>query len=63
MWSDYIARMKAEFVGKKVEWCGKIYNIVDVDINGIIHIDRETKWNKTTAVYESYEARKHIVEA
>ena len=61
MWRDYIERLKKEWLGKKVEFCGKIYNIVDVDYNGIIHIDKESKFNKTTAVYMPHEARAHLV--
>ena len=61
MWKDYIEKLKKEWIGKKVEWCGKVYNIVDVDYNGIIHIDKASKINKTRAVYQPFEARKHLV--
>lgn len=60
-YKDYIAGLKDKFIGRKVEWNGKAYNIVDVDYNGIIHIDRPTAYNATTAVYEAYEAGKHLI--
>lgn len=61
MWRDYISRLEKEFIGKKVEFAGKTYTIAKVDYNGIIHIDRKSKWNSTTAVYYPHEARKHLV--
>mgnify|MGYP007104126814 CR=1 FL=1 len=55
MWSEYIAEMKRKWVGKKVDYLGTIYNIVDVDMNGGIMIDKPTKYteshtNMTTAL-------------
>jgi len=61
MWKDYIEKLKKEWIGKKVEFNGNIYNVVDVDYNGIIHIDKSSKFNETMAVYQSFEARKHLV--
>ena len=63
MWREYIERLKEEFIGKSVEWCGKTFEIVDVDYNGIIHINRASKFNATTAVYMPYEARQHMRES
>lgn len=63
MWRDYIERLKEEFIGKSVEWCGKTFEIVDVDYNGIIHINRASKFNATTAVYMPHEARQHMRES
>lgn len=60
-WKAYIEALKAEFIGKNVSYEGKTYNIVDVDYNGIIHINRPTEYNKTTAVYEPHEARKALI--
>jgi len=60
MWKDYIEKLKKEWIGKKVEFNNKIYNVVDVDYNGIIHIDRPSKFNTTMAVYQPFEARKHL---
>lgn len=61
MWKDYIEKLKKEWIGKRVDFAGKVYNIVDVDYNGIIHIDRPSKFNKTCAVYSPHEARQHMV--
>ena len=60
-WRDYIDRLKTEFIGKRVMYDEKPYTIVDVDMNGIVHIDRPTDHNKTTAVYDAYEARKALI--
>lgn len=62
MWSDYIKKLEVEWIGKRVDFAGKIYTIVKVDYNGILHIDKKTKWNDTCAVYEPHEARKHLVQ-
>ena len=61
-WSEHIKDLKTKWIGKQVEFENKVYNIVDVDYNGILHIDRETEHNKTTAVYEPWEAKQHLVE-
>lgn len=61
MYKNYINRLKEKYVGKKVMHEGEIYNIVDVDYNGILHIDRPTPFTETTAVFESYEADKAII--
>ena len=61
-WKDHIEAMKKKYIGKKVRYNGGIYNIVYVDYNGFIHIDLPTEHNATTAVYESYEADKNIIE-
>lgn len=61
MYKDYINRLKQKYVGKKVMFEGKIYNIVDVDYNGVLHIDRPTRCNKTTAAFLDYEADKAII--
>ncbi len=54
-WKTYIEAKKEEWIGKKVQFQGKIYNVVNVDMNGGIPIDKETKYceshtNKTTAI-------------
>lgn len=58
---DYIEKLRSEFVGKRVMYEGKVYTIAMVDYNGIIHIDKPTKHNKTMAVYEPHEARRALV--
>ena len=35
---------------------GKTYTIVDVDCNGICHIDKSSAYNKTSAVFSPFEA-------
>lgn len=60
-WKEHINALRAEFVGKRVMYQGNPFNIVDVDYNGIIHIDLESEHNKTTAVYDPHEARKHLL--
>lgn len=62
MWKDYIEGLKKEWIGKKVYFENLIYSIVDVDYNGILHIDKKSQYNDTTAVYFPYEAKKNLVE-
>ena len=54
MWSDFIARERKKWIGKRVRFEGAVWNVVDVDINGALHIDRQTKHNKTTAIGEEH---------
>ena len=54
MWSDFIARERKKWIGKRVRFEGAVWNVVDVDINGALHIDRPTKHNKTTAIGEEH---------
>lgn len=58
---EYIENLKAEFVGKKVQYDGRVYTIACVDYNGCIHIDKPSAYNETTAVYLPHEARKAFV--
>lgn len=60
-WREYIEKLNIDWIGKKVIYNTKIYTVVFVDYNGIIHIDKPTENNSTTAVYEPYEAKKFIV--
>ena len=62
MWKDYITRLKKEWIGKKVYFENLIYTIVDVDYNGVLHIDKKSQYNDTTAVYMPYEAKQNLVE-
>lgn len=61
-WKDYIEDLKKEFIGKPVMYEGKRYTITKVDYNGIIHIDKPSTYNWSTAVYEPHEARKALIE-
>lgn len=60
-WKQYIEALQAEFIGRKVIYQGKGYTIAKVDYNGIIHIDKPTEHNATTAIYEPHEARKNLI--
>lgn len=47
---EYIERMRSEWVGKKVRFEGEVYNVVDVDYNGMLLIDKKAQYTDTTAV-------------
>lgn len=54
-WKNHIEELKKKWIGQKVEFEGKTYNVVDVDMNGAIMIDKPTKYcethtNPTTAI-------------
>lgn len=61
-WKEYIERLKTEWVGKKVIFDGEIHTIVDVDYNSILHIDRPTEYNKTTAAFDEYDVVKALID-
>lgn len=60
-YKDYIKNLKTTFIGGKVIYNDKIHTIVDVDYNGMIHIDLPSEHNNTTAVFTPSTARKVIV--
>lgn len=52
---EYIDSLKEKWIGKKVEFCGSVYTVVDVDYNGGLLIDKPTYYcesytSETTAV-------------
>lgn len=49
-WKEYINALKNEWIGKIVEYEGKKYNVVDVDYNGVLLIDKKALYTDTTAV-------------
>lgn len=49
-YKELVAEDQARFIGKKVKYEGGIYTIVDVDYNGALMIDRETRFTDTTAI-------------
>ena len=49
-YKELVAEDRARFIGKKVKYEGGIYTIVDVDYNGALMIDRETRFTDTTAI-------------
>lgn len=55
MYKDFIENLKKKWIGKKVNFRGKNYKVVDVDYNGSLLIDMPTYYHesytsKTTAV-------------
>ena len=59
-WKDHIESLKKEFIGKQVYYCNEKFTIVNVDYNGLIHINKPSKFNQTTAVYSETEARRNL---
>lgn len=47
---DYIAALKAKWVGARVPYEGKTYTVVDVDYNGYLLIDKPARFTDTTAI-------------
>lgn len=60
-WKDYIRELKKKWLGKQVRFEGSIYTVVDVDCNGVLHINRPTEHNKTTAAFLPNEAQEATV--
>lgn len=53
---EYIENMKREWVGKCIKFDDSLYNVVDIDYNGFLLIDKKAQHTDTTAV------EKHLVE-
>lgn len=49
-WKEYINKLKKEWIGKSIMYENKKYNVVDVDYNGILLIDKKAIHTDTTAV-------------
>ena len=47
---EYIDRLKKEWLGKSVLFENEKYNVVDVDYNGSLLIDKKARFTDTTAV-------------
>lgn len=47
---EWIENRKKEWIGKRVKFDGGIYNVVDVDYNGFLLIDKRARYTDTTAV-------------
>lgn len=47
---EMIESLKEKWIGKKVEYEGSVYTVVDVDYNAMIIIDKPAKFTRTTAV-------------
>lgn len=50
---DYITWMKNNWVGAKVVYDGGVYEVMDVDYNGYLLINKPTAFTDTTAVDEN----------
>lgn len=60
-WAEHIKRLREEWIGKKVMYQGNVHTIVDVDYNGILHIDLPSAHNDTTAVFLESEAKEALI--
>lgn len=49
-YKEYIEKMKKEWIGKSVIFENEKYNVVDVDYNSFLLIDKKARMTKTTAV-------------
>lgn len=49
-YKEYINRLKKEWIGKAIIYDNKKYNVVDVDYNGMLLIDKKAQFTDTTAV-------------
>lgn len=49
-YKDYINELKNKWIGKIVEYEGNKYNVVDVDYNGMLLIDKKAVYTETTAI-------------
>ena len=50
LYRDYIKILREEWIGKKVLFLGKEYEVLDVDYNGNLLINKEAEYTMTTAV-------------
>lgn len=49
-YKEYINNLKNEWIGKIVMYENEKYNVVDVDYNGMLLIDKKARFTDTTAV-------------
>ncbi len=47
---EYINKLKDEWIGKNVMYKNEKYNVVNVDYNGMLLIDKKAFYTDTTAV-------------
>lgn len=47
---EYINKLKNEWIGKIVMYENEKYNVIDVDYNGMLLIDKKARFTDTTAV-------------
>lgn len=49
-YKEFHEKEKREWTGKKVSYLDKVYTVVDVDYNGMLLINKEARFTKTTAI-------------
>lgn len=60
-WKEHIERLKRDWIGKKVMYRDRVHTIVDVDYNGILHIDLPSEHNMTTAVFDEIDVKEALI--
>ena len=60
-WSEHIEKLRKEYIGRKVRYQGRIHTIVDVDYNGILHIDLPSEHNMTTAAFDEIDVKEALI--
>lgn len=51
-YKDYIKQKRDKWIGKRVRYEGKEYNVVYVDYNGMLMIDKNSEFTGDTAITE-----------
>mgnify|MGYP006992139758 CR=1 FL=1 len=51
-YKDYIRQKRDKWIGKRVRYEGKEYNVVYVDYNGMLMIDKKSEFTGDTAITE-----------
>lgn len=49
-YKDYIRQMREKWIGKRISYEGKEYNVIGVDYNGMLLIDKKGKFTDDTAI-------------
>lgn len=50
IYREWIEELKTEWIGKEVIYENNKYKVVDIDYNGLLLINKKSKYNETTAV-------------
>lgn len=51
-YKDYIKQKREKWIGKRVRYDGKEYNVIGVDYNGLLLIDKKSEFKDDTALEE-----------
>jgi hypothetical protein len=51
-YKDYIRQKREKWIGKRVRYEGKEYNVIGVDYNGLLLIDKKSEFKDDTALEE-----------